>query len=483
MRLGVILLALLVLAPHAGLACLDVSAIHDKTVAEGDAAEQRELTRRKELIAEEFPYTREQALEALTTEFPQTEYPMADGKFLEQWLDASDMTCAVIDGEKRYFHGLTKNIAYRNVDLARAKLARTMQEQSPFFDQVRAWVFPPERGGVPRKSWRPYVEPVRYLATFTLAIPRAELPRSGSVRVWMPLPIDTASQRNVRLVSIAPEEQLVAMPRQDAPQGLACFDIPLEGREMNLNIEATLLFDSYVQRFTVDPAKVLPYQKESEVWQTYTRPGPNIVVTPEIEARAREASKGERNPWLAARNIYAYIVDNISYSLSPHATLMILGHPEALWVHEVGHGDCGAQSMYFAALCRALGIPARATGGYQLFPGLSGTHFWAEVYIEGHGWVPLDPTVAEASDWSGAIDEAQRRDFKDFYFGNLDPFRMVIQRDVDIQLVPEPTDNFMTGERPLMVMQMPWLDCPDCETSPVDLVGRHFSWKAVPVDR
>lgn len=29
----------------------------------------------------------------------------------------------------------------------------------------------------------------------------------------------------------------------------------------------------------------------------------------------------------------------------------------------------------------------------------------------------------------------------------------------------------MTGERPLIVVRMPWLDCPDCETNPASMVG------------
>ena len=42
--------------------------------------------------------------------------------------------------------------------------------------------------------------------------------------------------------------------------------------------------------------------------------------------------------------------------------------------------------MYFAALCRSIGIPARAVGGYQMIQGFAGTHFWAEYYLEGYGW-------------------------------------------------------------------------------------------------
>jgi hypothetical protein len=103
---------------------------------------------------------------------------------------------------------------------------------------------------------------------------------------------------------------------------------------------------------------------------------------------------------------------------------------------ETGHGDCGTQSMLFAAFCRSLGIPARAIGGYQMIMGeMPGAHFWAEYYLPGYGWVPNDPTAAEAADWV-VLPEEKRSAFKDYYAANLDPARLVIQKNVDAPMKP-----------------------------------------------
>ena len=48
---------------------------------------------------------------------------------------------------------------------------------------------------------------------------------------------------------------------------------------------------------------------------------------------------------------------------------------ESDYVHNYLRGDCGAQSMYFTAMCRSIGIPARTTGGFQLFSDEFGGHF------------------------------------------------------------------------------------------------------------
>ncbi len=108
---------------------------------------------------------------------------------------------------------------------------------------------------------------------------------------------------------------------------------------------------------------------------------------------------------------------------------------------KTGHGDCGTQSMLFSAFCRSLGIPARAVGGYQmLMAGTPGGHFWAEYYLPGYGWIPNDVTIAEAADWV-AISEDKRTAFKDYYAANLDPARLVIQKNVDTPMNPALPDD------------------------------------------
>lgn len=69
-------------------------------------------------------------------------------------------------------------------------------------------------------------------------------------------------------------------------------------------------------------------------------------------------------------------------------------------------GFCGHYASAFAALARAAGIPARVVTGYQggtLNPygdywilRQSDAHAWTEVWIEGRGWLRIDPTAAIA---------------------------------------------------------------------------------------
>jgi transglutaminase-like putative cysteine protease len=65
-------------------------------------------------------------------------------------------------------------------------------------------------------------------------------------------------------------------------------------------------------------------------------------------------------------------------------------------------GFCGHYASAFAALMRAVGIPARVVTGYQggtynrfadyWILRQSDAHAWDEIWIEGHGWLRIDPT-------------------------------------------------------------------------------------------
>jgi transglutaminase-like putative cysteine protease len=71
-------------------------------------------------------------------------------------------------------------------------------------------------------------------------------------------------------------------------------------------------------------------------------------------------------------------------------------------------GFCEHYAGAFVALMRATGIPARVVTGYQggdfnpvdgyLLVRQSDAHAWAEVWLEGRGWLRVDPTAAVAPD-------------------------------------------------------------------------------------
>jgi hypothetical protein len=111
------------------------------------------------------------------------------------------------------------------------------------------------------------------------------------------------------------------------------------------------------------------------------------------------------------------------YTLNPP----ILGKdPVDEFLFKTKRGFCEHYATSFVYLMRAAGVPARIVTGYQggelnpngnyLIVRQSDAHAWAEVWLEGRGWVRVDPTAAVSperieQDLSAAIAESDQLPF------------------------------------------------------------------------
>ena len=382
-------------------------------------------------VTMEFPYDRNEAREKLEEAFPDIPEDKRNN-----WLDNDTTERIISDGEVLYFEQFIQNIRFRNLDLIREMMEKV--GHTPIFDSeyIRDIIWNGTSG-----NEGAYVDPVEFCGGGGISIPRDLLPDNGTLQVWIPAPVKTSSQVNIALLSIEPETCVVKEPDLDSDLGLAYLEIPLEEVQGDLEISIEFSFTEYEMKFDVDPNKVGEYDRESYEYIHYTGSSENIDVNDDIRNLALSVVGDETNPYLQAQKIYWYILENVQYSLVPHLHLSALGTlPESQYVHENGFGDCGAQSSYFCALCRSIGIPARDIGGNQLVPGTAGNHFWSEFLLPNYGWVPVDLAIAEIADWSFDATDEERETFKEFYFGNLDPYRFIIQKDLDVSMDPDPVN-------------------------------------------
>lgn len=106
-----------------------------------------------------------------------------------------------------------------------------------------------------------------------------------------------------------------------------------------------------------------------------------------IHKKALELKKKTVNKTVA--NICKFVHNNIEYEVV--STQDTIGAERTLKNRK---GDCTEFSDLFVALCRADSIPARIVKGLTTFWGKNSTpsHSWAEVFLEGIGWVSVDPT-------------------------------------------------------------------------------------------
>lgn len=97
------------------------------------------------------------------------------------------------------------------------------------------------------------------------------------------------------------------------------------------------------------------------------------------------------NPYLAAVEIMHAVHNAIAYEKG--VTDVSTTAAQAI---ELGRGVCQDYTHVMIGACREINLPARYVSGYLFSPtaheSSHATHAWVDVYIEGRGWVSLDPT-------------------------------------------------------------------------------------------
>ena len=121
----------------------------------------------------------------------------------------------------------------------------------------------------------------------------------------------------------------------------------------------------------------------ADILQTYLQPIPNIESdNPEIMKLANQA-KGIGKAQLA-QNLLDVVTKQLEYN---GYVAKSVGALEAI---KKGEGDCTEFSDLYVAVCRARGIPARWIEGFALTGDML-RHNWVEIYLDGKGWIPVDP--------------------------------------------------------------------------------------------
>ncbi len=374
---------------------------------------------------------------------------------VKKLVDSNSLDYMMLDGEKKYFVSCLPNVIYRDPSLL--KRWKPFMEASRKFVQNASWLIYNNFADPDVKSFNPYHSPQVFLGEIDLKIKKEHLPSKGVLKLWIPFPVTTGSQTDVRLLSVSPAASVISLPDRDADIGVLYMELPLPLQKKE--VEIAYIFTQYAVSFAIDPKKVGAYDREPELYKRYTRSDNNCTVTPEIKTLAEKIVNGEKNPYLAAKKIYDHVVYQVKYGFMPHLTLGVNGKSESVFVYDNNRGDCGAQSLFYSALCRAVGIPSRCLGGMQLSPGMNSYHFWAETYIPNFGWIPVDTSIAQMALDADFLSQTDRRKFTDYYFGSIDPYRLYLQKETDLDFYPSmKTPRFLK-----LAFQMPDAECEGCE--------------------
>lgn len=141
---------------------------------------------------------------------------------------------------------------------------------------------------------------------------------------------------------------------------------------------------------TTDLAGILRGHRENVPPPAYLRETVATCADAALTAMAEAAVQGATGGLDAAHRLASAVSDRVSYR--PGATQAHTTAAEAL---ALGEGVCQDHAQVLIALAHATGLPARYVSGY-LFADAEGrlheaAHAWAEIWVEGLGWIGFDP--------------------------------------------------------------------------------------------
>jgi len=288
---------------------------------------------------------------------------------------------------------------------------------------------------------------------FTYDVVVHDIPASAKViDLWIPTPPETEGQEVLSLsVAAATNGAFLKERTYGNRVWHGRFDRPADG-----TIRATLT----VELIRSDRTGLLADQPQSHGPHIPTRrflqASRLVPLTRRFSQIAEKAIGANPTPIAQARALYNYVLNRMTYDKSGQRW----GRGDAVYACDVGKGNCSDFHSLFIALSRSAGIPSRFWIGFPLPPErgrseISGYHCWAEFYVAGTGWVPVD------------ISEADKHPQKqEYFFGNLDENRIAFTLGRDLVLPPAQEGP------PLNFFIYPYAEV---DGQPWDNINRHFT--------
>lgn len=252
--------------------------------------------------------------------------------------------------------------------------------------------------------------------------------------IWIPLPAENSHQSITAINVESPSPMRVSY---DSEFGNATLYARVSGPQQTVTVKIHFR----AERREVNNPTLMPmsnWNPAPETMQRFLKPDHLVTISPRIWNLSDKITKGLTTNEAKAKAIYDYVVNNMTYD----KTVPGWGKGDTERACDIKKGNCTDFHSLFISLARAARIPTRFVIGFPLQDVPKGTiqgyHCWAEFYLAGHGWVPVDTSEASKSS-----DPQRRR----YLFANLDPDRIEFTQGRDIKLDPpqagEPLNYFI----------------------------------------
>lgn len=159
----------------------------------------------------------------------------------------------------------------------------------------------------------------------------------------------------------------------------------------------------------------------------------------EVKKLSDSIIKGKKTVLEKAKAIYDWTCENMYRD----PNTVGCGKGDVCQLLQKPGGKCTDISSVFIALARAAGVPAREIFSVRLGKKsqedvTTWQHCWAEFFLPGYGWVTVDPADVRKAMLVENLDlkDAKTKVYRDYFWGGIDPYRVVIAHGRDVVLNP-----------------------------------------------
>jgi hypothetical protein len=142
-------------------------------------------------------------------------------------------------------------------------------------------------------------------------------------------------------------------------------------------------------------------EKSRQIYERYLKLPENLPQR--VKDLSLSLTSSNENNYDKARTIEHYLATNYPYNLDVRSTPRNRDFVD-YFLFDLKEGYCSYYASAMAILARCAGLPARYVEGYMLPPEPleddrtafiitnMQAHAWVEIYFEGYGWLPFEPT-------------------------------------------------------------------------------------------
>lgn len=280
-------------------------------------------------------------------------------------------------------------------------------------------------------------------------------------KLWIPYPLSDRDQviSNISVNGDYAESAVYADQIFSTPILYARWDSEAKSRKL------TFTFDVVRQEVIRKdlPAREAAWnQADFALYLQPTSLGPIDGVVREL---ALKITAGKATVLEKARAIYDWTCDNMyrdpeTVGCGPGDVCALLIRPG---------GKCTDIHSVFVSLCRAAGVPAREVFGIRQgkASGLdisTWQHCWAEFYLPGYDWVPVDPADVRKMMLKNKLEltDQKTQELREYFWGGWDQYRVKLAVGRDLVLNPpqagSPLNTFGYPYAQIGEQTLDWLD-------------------------